>query len=243
LFYLSSSGAGDGLWLFKDGEAREVWKGTDGALSTPPAVAPDGAWAAIVLPRAGRPQLHLISADGAVLKALAESIDALGTASFSPDGTTIVTGGRDTEGPGLFKIPVDGGSPVRLTSGPALDPIWSPQGDLIVYSGPSVAGRPPLLAIRPDGTPVDMPEIQVVVGGQRYRFLPDGTALVYLGDAAPGPFRMLDLTTMQTREIAGLLDPISVTLTFDITPDGRRIVFDSLRDNSDIVLIDLRPEE
>jgi hypothetical protein len=27
--------------------------------------------------------------------------------------------------------------------------------------------------------------------------------------------------------------------TFDITPDGRSIVFDRLRENSDIVLIDL----
>ena len=27
--------------------------------------------------------------------------------------------------------------------------------------------------------------------------------------------------------------------TFDITPDGNRIVFDRLRENSDIVLIDL----
>jgi hypothetical protein len=81
------------------------------------------------------------------------------------------------------------------------------------------------------------------VGGQRYRFLPDGTAVVYLGDASAGPFRMLDLTTMQTRELTTLLDPIAITLTFDITPDGQRIVFDRVRDNSDIVLIDLRPQE
>jgi len=29
------------------------------------------------------------------------------------------------------------------------------------------------------------------------------------------------------------------TFTFDITPDGKQIVFDRLRENSDIVLIDL----
>jgi hypothetical protein len=28
--------------------------------------------------------------------------------------------------------------------------------------------------------------------------------------------------------------------TFDITPDGKHIVFDRIRDNSDIVLIDLQ---
>jgi len=28
--------------------------------------------------------------------------------------------------------------------------------------------------------------------------------------------------------------------TFDVSPDGKQIVFDRLRDNSDIVLIDLK---
>ena len=245
LFYLSSTGAGagDGLWLYKDGETREIWKGADGALSSPPAVSPDGGSAAIVLPRAGKPQLHLISADGAELTRLAESIAVQGTASFSPDGAWLVAGGDDAQGPGLFRIPVDGGLPVRLTSGPAFHPVWSPKGDLIAYGGTSVAALPPILAIRPDGTPVDWPEIRVLVDGQRYRFMPDGTALVYLDAAGVGPFRMLDLTTMQTRELTTQLDPLAVTRTFDITPDGRRIVFDRLRANSDIVLIDLRPQE
>ena len=37
-----------------------------------------------------------------------------------------------------------------------------------------------------------------------------------------------------------LLVPLVVLMrTFDVTPDGQRIVFDRLRENSDIVLIDL----
>ena len=31
LFYLSSFGAGDGLWRLRDGQATEIWKGADGA--------------------------------------------------------------------------------------------------------------------------------------------------------------------------------------------------------------------
>jgi Tol biopolymer transport system component len=244
LFYLSSTGTGDGLWLYKDGEAREVWKGADGALSSPPGVAPDGAWAAIVLSPAGRRQLYLISADGAELKAFAESIviAAQGTVSFSPDGAWLAVGGSDAEGPGLFKIPLDGGAPVRLISGAGFNPVWSPQGDLIAYSGPSEAGVPQILAVRPDGTPVDWPEIRAIVGGQRYRFLPDGTALIYVQDST-GPFRKLDLATLQIRDLTPKLNPLAVMQTFDITPDGQRIVFDSVRDNSDIVLIDLRPQD
>jgi Tol biopolymer transport system component len=242
LFYLSSSGANDGLWLYKDGETREVWNGADGALSSPPGVAPDGAWVTIVLPRAGKPRLHLISADGAELEALAESIEAQGTASFSPDGAWIVTGGRDAEGPGLFKVPVAGGPPMRLTSGPAFNPVWSPQGDLIAYAGPSVSGLPPILAVRPDGTPVEWPSIRVRTGGQRHRFTPDGKALVYMEESI-GPFRMLDLATMQIRDLTSRLAPLAAMQTFDITPDSRRVVFDRVLDNSDIVLIDLPTAE
>jgi hypothetical protein len=48
----------------------------------------------------------------------------------------------------------------------------------------------------------------------------------------------IDLATMQDRRLTRLDDSGTIT-TFDITPDGKRIVFDRLRDHSDIVLIDL----
>ncbi len=51
-------------------------------------------------------------------------------------------------------------------------------------------------------------------------------------------FWLLDLSTMQDRQLTRLDDAGTIN-TFDITPDGTRIVFDRLRDHSDIVLIDL----
>jgi hypothetical protein len=56
-----------------------------------------------------------------------------------------------------------------------------------------------------------------------------------------GPFRLLDLATGETRELAQLTRRAR-TLTFDITADSKRIVFDRLQDNSDIVLIELPPQ-
>ena len=52
-------------------------------------------------------------------------------------------------------------------------------------------------------------------------------------------FWLLDLTTKKTRPLTSLDNPAAMR-TFDITPDGKQIVFDRLRENSDIVLIDLR---
>ena len=51
-------------------------------------------------------------------------------------------------------------------------------------------------------------------------------------------FWLLDLTTKTTRQLTRLNNSAAMR-TFDITPDGKQIVFDRLRENSDIVLIDL----
>jgi Tol biopolymer transport system component len=109
-----------------------------------------------------------------------------------------------------------------------------------VYCGPQVFTLTPLLAVHPDGTPTKLPEIKVQREGARARFLPDGTGLVYmLGNTlAEQDFWLLDLNTMHSRRLTRLSSP-AVMRTFDITPDGRRIVFDRLTEDSDILLIDL----
>src|SRR6266403_1873313 len=178
LFYLSSLGTGDGLWHLRDGQVTEVWKGADSALLETPAVSRDGGRVAIVLRRSGKRQLHVLSADGAQLQPIAEGIDVQGTSCWSPDGKWIVTGGSGANGPGLFKIPLDGGPAVRVVAGPALNPVWSPDGSLIVYAGTNVRTFAPLLAVQPDGTSVELPKISVRRLGERVRFLPDGKSLI-----------------------------------------------------------------
>jgi len=242
LFYLSSRGTGDGLWRYQDGESLEIWKGADGVLLVPPAVSGDGRRVAVVLGLQGKLRLHVLSADGSELQPLAEAIDIRGTACWSPDGKWIVTGGNDSQGAALFKIPLDGGSPVRLRAGLAFNPVWSPDGSLIVYDGPNVNLASPLMAVRPDGTPVELPEIKLRIEGERCRFLPNGKGLVYMdmlhGRLSSQNFSLLDLATKKTRLLTHLNNSATMR-TFDITPDGKQIVFDRLRDNSDIVLIDL----
>ena len=156
---------------------------------------------------------------------------------WSPDGAWVVVGGRDAQGPGLFKIPVDGGSPVRLVSGEAISPEWSPAGDLIVYAGPLVAGRVPLLGVTPEGAPVSLPPTLTHIGGG-HRFLPDGTGVVYVPLERSLDFWLLDLVTGTTRPLTSLSDQGRLNM-FDITPDGKHIVFDRVRENSDIVLIEV----
>jgi serine/threonine protein kinase len=244
LFYLSSRDGADGVWSYRDGKALEIWKGSEGALQTPAAVSADGSCVAFALRRDGKQQLHLMAADGTRVRPLSSDVDVRGTASWSPDGKWIVVAGSDRKGLGLFKLPVDGGSPIRIATGPYLDPVWSPRGDLIVYSGPQLFTLAPLLAVHPDGTPVKLPEIKVQREGERARFLPDGTSLVYmLGNTlAEQDFWLLDLSTMRSRRLTRLSSS-AVMRTFDIARDGSRIVFDRLTEDSDVFLIDLGTDQ
>ena len=174
LFYLSGQGTGDGLWRLQDDQATEIWRGSRGALLEAASVSPDGLQVAVVLRQGGKRTLTLERVDGSQPRAIGESIDVAGTSDWSPDGQWVVVGGDDGKGQGLFKISVDGGEPVRLTTGPAFDPVWSPAEDLIVYAGANVGGQAPLLAVRPDGTPVELPPVQTVASSisGRLRFLP-----------------------------------------------------------------------
>jgi serine/threonine protein kinase len=244
LFYLSSRDGADGLWSYRDGKAMEIWKGSEGALESPAAISADGNNVAFALTREGKQQMHVMTADGTELRPLASDVDVRGTASWSPDGKWIVVAGSDRDGQGVFKLPVDGGTRVRIATGPFLDPVWSPQGDLIVYCGAQVFTLAPLKAVHADGTQANLPEIRVQREGQRVRFLPDGTGLVYmLGDTmAEQDFWLLDLRTLHSRRLTKLKSS-AIMRTFDISHDGRRIVFDRLLGDSDILLVDLTTNE
>jgi len=240
LFYLSAQASGDSLQRFQDGHSSEVWTAAGDSLSEPPAVSPDGSRVAIIVRQEGKQRLSVMLADGTNARTLATPItiqgSGRGSADWSPDGKWIVAAGSDAQGSGLFIIPVDGSVPVRrLVSGEVVNPVWSPTEALIVYGGPNVGGQVPLLGVRPDGTPVKLPEVRAGLGGG-HRFLPNGTGLVYLPRGLD--FWLLDLATNKTRPLTRLSDHGSLH-TFDITPDAKEIVFDRLRNNSDIVLIDL----
>src|SRR5262249_41225041 len=149
----------------------------------PTALSLDGRWATLVLRRDGKRHLNIIATDGSEVRPFAESIDVRGTPGWTPDSKWVITGGSDASGPGLFRIAMSGGEIQRLSNKPDLDPVASPDGSLIVYSGRTVGYWCPLLAMRPNGEPVDLPPIRLLANGERYRFLPDGKGLIYMQGA------------------------------------------------------------
>jgi Tol biopolymer transport system component len=248
LAFLSSKGGADGLWkLDNTGAAVELWKGADGGVVAPPAISPDGHRICFSYRKQGRAELYVINANGTGLTTLANAIDVQSAASWSPDGRWVAVAANQGEGTRVFKIPLDGGPPVRLRDTLSFNPVWSPDNRFIVYSEQHASGSFEVKTMTPDGAPVVVPAVASlgsrlpVAFGTPYRFTPGGKTLIMLQGTAPNQnFFRLDLETGEQRQLTSF-DPKSgsVILNFDISPDGTRIVFDRLRNHADIVLMNL----
>jgi Tol biopolymer transport system component len=239
LLYLASRSGADGVWRLSGKDAAPVWSPPSGAVAGPVAVSPDGQRACAPVRRQERTTLFCMSADGTGARALGTSLDVRGAASWSPDGKWIAIGAKDGPGVRLFKIPTDGGAPVRLVDSVSSNPVWSPDGAFILYSGTPRARSVPVKAVTADGRPYPFPTLTVDRVGDSYRFLPGGTALVVkLGGFRRQDFWLVDIASGQRRQLTKLRPGESLH-RFDVSPDGKRIVFERVRENSDIALITL----
>jgi Tol biopolymer transport system component len=147
----------------------------------------------------------------------------------------------EERGARLYKIPIDGGAPVRLVDSASSNPVWSPDGKFILYSGTPRARSAPLKAITPDGKPFPVPPLLVDRVGDSYRFVPGTNSLVVKqGGFRRQDFWLVDLSTGERRQPTRLRPGESLQ-RFDVSPDGKQIVFERVRENSDIALIELPP--
>ncbi len=248
LAFLSSKGGADGLWkLDSSGTAVELWKGGDGGVVAAPAISPDGTRICFSYRKQGRAELYVINANGTGLTTLATSIEVQSAASWSPDGRWVTVAANQGEGTRVFKIPLDGGPPIRLRDTLSFNPVWSPDDRFIVYSEQRVSGSFDVKTMTPDGAPVVVPAVASLGSrfplafGTPYRFMPGGKALITLQGTAPNQnFFSLDLETGEQRQLTSFdLKSGAAIQNFDISPDGKRIVFDRLRNHADIVLMNL----
>jgi serine/threonine protein kinase/Tol biopolymer transport system component len=248
LAFLSSKGGADGLWKLDDSStAVELWKGGDGGVVAAPAISPDGNRICFSYRRQGRAGLYVINANGTGLTTLAKSIEVQSAASWSPDGRWVAVAANQGEGTRVFKIPLDGGRPVRLRDTLSFNPVWSPDDRFIVYSEQHGAGTFDVKTMTPEGAPVVVAAVASlgsrfpVAFGTPYRFMPGGKTLITLQGTAPNQnFFSLDLETGEQRQLTNFdLKSGSVVQNFDISADGKRIVFDRLRNHADIVLMNL----
>lgn len=238
LLYVSSKGTSDGIWKLADGAATELWSAQDARIIGGPEVAPDGHRVAFSVEQRGRTLLYVMNADGTNARVVTESLELRGAPAWTPDGQSITSGANVDGTPHLFRISLDG-TWVPLVQEYSVDPVWSPDGDFLVYSGADIGTTFPVKAVTADANPYAIPNLTLTRGARRLRFLHGRRALVVMrGEIQHKNLWLIDLETGVERQLTNLAPDFNVR-DFDVSSGGREIVLERVQEQSDVVLINL----
>jgi hypothetical protein len=123
-----------------------------------------------------------------------------------------------------------------------MNPVWSPDGRYLVYSSGAASIDLPLGAITPQGEDYPIRNPGLTRGSSRFVFLPRSQSLVVLkGGLLHKNFFRVDLTTGRERQLTKFSSEFLIS-DFDVSVDGKTLVFDRLKENSKVVSIDLRKQ-
>jgi Tol biopolymer transport system component len=240
VLFAASRGDRQGIWTVANGTPRELWSGAQYRIVGAPAIAPDGQRIAFTAAAGSKSELRVMDEDGANPRVLTDALALRGSPVWWPDGESIVSAALREGEPQLMRIFLNGAPPVVLVSDYAVDPVWSPDGRFLVYSGADVGTTFPLRAAEADGRPHPLPGLMLTRGARRVAFLNDRPSLVYLrGELAHKDLWLLDLQSGEQRELAKL-PPDFVVGDFDVSADGTDIVLDRIEEDSALALIERR---
>jgi TolB protein len=219
--------------------ATELWNGKGSRVVAGPAIDPVSGRIAFSAASDGRARLQVMNADGSDLRTLAQHLEVEGAPAWSPGGDAIIIAAEQGQDTRLFKVPLGGAPIVPFTADFSRDATWSPDGSFLVYNSAEVGPQFFVRAMSSDGSPRVLPELALPRGARRLVFLPGSNSLVVLkGDARDRNFWLADLDTGKERQLTDFDSGFSID-NFDVSADGREIVFDQLREESDVVQIDL----
>jgi Tol biopolymer transport system component len=242
LLYVASRGDQDVIWKLVSGSgtASELWTLPNSLILGGPAISPDGRHIAFTMERDGRTRLMMMSSDGADVRALGGSLAAQGTPAWSPTGEAIAVAAMRDGIPRLHRVPVDGKAPVQLVDEYSTDPAWAPSGDFLVYATGQIGPTIEMRGVTADGRPHDLPKLLLGRSARRTVFMPGSTELTVMrGEGGAVDFWGVDLATSLERKLTMLGGEFFI-LDFDVSPDGRYVVFDRQVTDADVVVIDRR---
>ena len=165
-----------------------------------PAVSPDGRRLAMVLSKAGSPDIWVGSANGTGLRRLTTTKEAESSPCWSPDGRWICFVSRAGGRTALYKIPANGGAMSRIrTIGAfnATEPDWSPDGKAIVFTTMRGGGVFEICIVPPRGG-----NVEVLATGEDPSWAPNSRTLMFTRRS--GRKRFLSVLDVPTKRVKTL---------------------------------------
>jgi Tol biopolymer transport system component len=209
---------------------------------------PDGRWIAYCRVLGRERNLWIIPAQGGTPRPLVRDESISIHPAWSPDGTRLAFVSDRSGREHLHLAPVrDGtvvGAPTRLTEGEATDyfPAWSPDGQRLAFIREEGVDSEVWVIPADGGTPA-----RRVTNGARARcahFEPDGRALL-----VSGSWGGRSLTLMRVPVEGGRPEPLphpielgdtSATILFNLSPDGRWVVFDERQSRGHVWVLEAK---
>lgn len=165
-----------------------------------PAVSPDGRRVAMVLSKAGSPDIWVGSTNGTGLRRLTTTKEAESSPCWSPDGRWICFVSRAGGRTALYKIPANGGAMSRIrTIGAfnATEPDWSPDGKAIVFTTMRGGGVFEICIVPPGGG-----NVEVLATGEDPSWAPNSRTLMFTRRS--GRKRFLSVLDVPTKRVKTL---------------------------------------
>lgn len=239
LYASDASGSANVYEMEPDGSKQKIL--TDAGRNYAPAVSRDGRYIVFHSNRSGRFQIWRTDRDGSNPKQLTNLEQECNWPQFSTDGRWVIFQHFDApEAGSLWRVPVDGGKPEKITDGIAIRPAVSPDGKWIgCWVREKNEGRVRLgLIPSTGGAPVKLfdvaPSVQVswdVV----IRWNADSTALSYVDRrSGVGNVWLQPIAGGSPLEASNFKD--SWIFSFDWSPDNRLLASRGVETN-DVVLL------
>jgi Tol biopolymer transport system component len=239
LLYVSSKGESDSIWKLQGEQASELWSAPSERMIGGPAIARDGRRIAFSTRRQRQTSLYVVNADGTNARVVTNSLELHGAPAWAPDGESLTVAALVNGAPRLFSVPLDGRSPAGFVKEYSADPVWSPDGQFAVYSGPDIGTTFPVYAVTANGSAYPLSRLTLSRGARHLCFLPGTRTLAVLrGEIGHKDLWLIDLATGVERQVTSFAPEFNVR-DFDISPDGREIVVEQVEEHSDIVLIEI----
>jgi Tol biopolymer transport system component len=225
---------GNSIWMAKaDGSgAIQLTPTTEYDVSYP-RVSPNGRYIVFTSWKTGSPHFWRVDADGSNPRQLTNNGADNTWSSYSPDGKWVIYAKQGSDN-GVWKVPIEGGDPVRVQEGEAFTPVVSPDGRMIAYRDAS--GDPSYkLAVIPFAGGPAIKKL-AVPKSPAWHWSIDNRAIMYIDNES-------GVSNIWSQSIEGG-KPTQIThfnndqiADFELSQDGLQVVVGRLQVNADVVLI------